>query len=204
MQPWQIILIMLGAAAGVVILGGIVIAAIKRKAKQYLGADGIRDIKDALGNNGLQDETTPKSLSGGDSLFIDSILRDFPDFNLDMAKKYVRDRLQETLGGMEDYRFHRCIINNYIRSSIDKTILFQAAVQYRVDSVLRQKRYMLHYSYTVDNSAEGDTSVKVAGVCPNCGAPLGSSDARVCSYCNSRLTDVMGNTWKFTEVYEIK
>lgn len=141
-------------------------------------------------------ETRPRSLSGRDSQLIPKILKDFPDFNVTSAKSAVKEKLKEELSGVTDLKIHNVVINGYTGTPVEKTIIFQAALQYSENGKTVQKRYVLHYAFIIENG-------KVAAAnCPNCGAPISGFSEKVCEYCGSRLVNVMGNTWKFTEIYE--
>ena len=111
-------------------------------------------------------ETRPRSLSGRDSQLIPKILKDFPDFNVTSAKSAVKEKLKEELAGVTDLKIHNVVINGYTGTPAEKTIIFQAALQYSENGKTVQKRYVLHYSFIIENG-------KVAAAnCPNCGAPI--------------------------------
>ena len=141
-------------------------------------------------------ETRPRSLSGRDSQLLPKILRDFPDFNVTSAKSAVKEKLRETLSDVSDLKIHNVVINGYTGTPAEKTIIFQAALQFSENGKTVQKRYVLNYSFLIEDG-------KVAAAnCPNCGAPISGFSEKVCEYCGSRLVNVMGNTWKFTEICE--
>ena len=75
--------------------------------------------------------------------------------------------------------------------------MLQAALQYREGGVLLQKRYVLLYSYLV-----GKNGTVLTANCPNCGAPVSDSSARICRYCDSLLVNPLGGEWKFTDISE--
>ena len=141
-------------------------------------------------------DQSPRSLNSCDGLLLPQILRDFPDFDENLAKTYVRSYLNKQLGGHEGFTVHNIAMARYLSSGAQKTIIYQAAVSWLVSGKCRQKRYDLHYTYLLPGS-----SAAVAANCPNCGAALGYG-ARECSYCGSRVAGVLGNTWKFTELKE--
>lgn len=195
--------IFLGVTAGVLMIGGIVYLVIrskvKRFAKQSFGTSDLSYLMRAA-QDAAQDESYegPKSLSGGDSIFMPRILRDFPDFNLERAKSLAREELTKRLSGKPELKIHKIILHDYQRAANEKTIFFQAAVQYKEDGHVKQKRYCLHYAYLLPE----DGGATVAGSCPHCGAPFTSTTQTNCPYCGSLVANVLRNTWKFTDCYE--
>lgn len=62
---------------------------------------GTDDILKGIAQNEEYINNTPKTVSGGDRLYIDSILKDFPDFNLDLAKSYIEECITDYFQAME-------------------------------------------------------------------------------------------------------
>lgn len=145
--------------------------------------------------NDLSNET-PRSLSGCDSLLLPKILKDFPDFDANLAKTYVREYLEEKLGAHDGFTIYNVVIARYLPTGAQKTIFFQAAVSWKEKGKTQQKRYELHYTYLLRSA-----DATVASNCPNCGGALGYG-VTVCPYCDSRVANVLGNTWTFTEMKE--
>lgn len=158
-----------------------------------LGADDIVRIFAELETD-VQE--TPRSLNGCDSLLLPQILEDFPDFDVTLAKTYVRDYLMKNLGSHEEYMIYNVAIAKYLRSGAQRTIVFQAAVSWMEDGKRTQKRYDLHYTHLLSSQ---DTAV--AANCPNCGGVLRYGETE-CSFCNSRVANVLKNSWEFTELME--
>ena len=157
---------------------------------------GRPDILGALKEVDTAHLDTPRSLNGCDSLLMPQILKDFPDFDGPLAKTYVRDLLQERFGHQRNFTIHNVVIAKYLRSRAQKTIVFQAATCHQENGKPVQKRYDLHYTHLLASGAES-----VAANCPNCGGAIGYGVIN-CPYCGSRVANVLGNTWKFTEVTE--
>lgn len=143
----------------------------------------------------IQDHS-PRSLNGCDHLLLPKILKDFPDFDVNLAKTYARDALREKLAGQDALTIYNVVISKYLPSAVQKTIVFQAAASYREEGELRQMRYDLHYTYLVQGSGES-----IAANCPNCGGALGYG-VTVCPYCGSRVTNPLANAWHFTQILE--
>lgn len=185
-----------GLSAAAIFIAAVVLAfrkAIRRFSRRYFSA---ADFSGLLREISV-DEEKPKSLSGMDTIYLPQILKDFPDFNPTLAETYVKEQLRNTCAGKQDFRIHNVVIHLYERTQAEKTIVYQAALEYREAGRLQQKRYCLRYAYLLPQ--DGETA---AANCPNCGAPLPEFGQRVCEYCGSRLVNVMGNTWRFTEVFE--
>lgn len=143
----------------------------------------------------LEIDDTPRSLNGCDSILLPQILKDFPDFDVTLAKTYVRDYLKAQLDAHSDLTIHNVVIARYFPSAAHKTIVFQTALCWVESGKKVQKRFELNYTYMVTGDSE------VAANCPNCGGALGYSNT-VCPYCDSRVVNALGNTWKFTELKE--
>lgn len=171
-----------------------VITAIRRFSKTAFGVSNIAKVIEQE----TMDETTPKSLSGMDYIYGPQIVEDFPDFNLPFVRTKVKEKLREVLKGKDSLAIHNVVITNYDRASVEKTIYFQASLQYREGGRIRQKRYSLHYAFMLA-AHEGNV---IAANCPNCGGAVRSTSQKVCEYCDSRLVNVLSNSWDFTEVYE--
>ena len=157
---------------------------------------GTTDMIGALKQIDTSSMDTPRSLSGCDSLLLPKILKDFPDFDVDLAKTYVRDELKRRFGHQTGFRIHNVVITKYLRSAAQKCIVFQAATCAKENSRTIQRRYDLYYTFILP-----DQSGSVAANCPNCSAALGFGDT-TCAYCGSRIVNVLGNTWELTDVRE--
>ena len=145
--------------------------------------------------NETQDETKPRSLSGGDPLFLAQIKKDFPDFSIIAAKEAVSEYMKNEFAEAEGFRVHKSAICDYRRSGGEKTVVFQCAFELREASLLRQKRYILHYTHKSDDGGEYSSQT-----CPSCGAAI-RPGATECAYCGSRL--VMNRAaWEITEARE--
>lgn len=156
-----------------------------------------KQVLSALEQKGEGGEDTPKSLSGGDSLYLPMILKDFPYFDLRSAKSAVEQRIREELSSFEGVRVHRTIISGYDRTNTENVIEFQSAVEVVENGIKRQKRYVTDYSFLLTDN-RGTRSA----VCPHCGAEIPSLHTRKCEYCGSLLVNILGNEWKITAFCE--
>lgn len=186
----------LGGFAAVAVGIAILILIIRKKLRQLSRRMfGTTQVLSALSEI-QQKEAPPCSLNGCDRIVLPRILEDFPDFDPTLAKTYARDYLRNQLSGVQDLQIHNVVFSWYLSSASQKTIVLQAAVSSREDGQTVQRRYNLSYAYLISTGDE-----TIAANCPNCGGNLGFGDT-ICPYCNSRVVNVMGNTWKFTELTE--
>ena len=184
--------------AGIIVAVLIAYFIIREKVKRFtMTAFGTDDISEIMTDINNDMDSKPKSLSGCDSLMRPLILKDFPDYDFTMAETYVKEHLKDFLKNKPDLKFHNIVIRNYEPSSIQKTIVYQAAVEFREGGKLTQKRYELNYSYIVPRL----NASTIASNCPNCGAALKFGEV-TCPYCGSRVVNILGNCWKFTDTYE--
>ena len=192
---------LIALVAGIAAIGGVrygvgrISRRIKRAAGSILGIGTLVSAARAAAVNESEDETKPRSLSGGDSLFLSQITRDFPDFSITAAKEEIRAYMKKEFADADGFRVHGVAIGDYKRSGAEKTVVFQCAFELRESSRLRQKRYILHYTYRSRDN--GDYSSQT---CPSCGAAI-RAGATECAYCGSRL--VMNRAaWEITDARE--
>ena len=191
-----IFLAVLGALVVLGLLGGLYL---RRRIRRFSRmAFGTPDLLAGLARVETEAETAPRSLSGCDSILMPQILRDFPDFDPDMAKTYARRALEEHLTGKQEVRIHRVVFARYSPSAAQKTIVMQASAQYREEGRLTQRRYELQYTYLLQGKY-GDTAA--AANCPNCGGAIGFGQKQ-CPYCGTRMAVLLPGAWKFTDIRE--
>lgn len=181
----------LAVILGIFVIYRIIRAKLLRFSRRVFGTT---DIAGMLKNADSVENLSPKSLNGCDTLLLPQILKDFPDFDVSQAKSYAREYLQQELNNRKSLTIHNIVISEYIRSATQKTIVFQAAVSCEENNSLQQLRYELRYAYKITAADE-----TVAANCPNCGGALGYG-VTVCPYCESRITNVLGNCWVFSDL----
>ena len=192
-------IIFLAVFLGVVAVGGYGYFRVRKKVRDFSRqAFGTPDLLAGFKSVETEAEITPRSLSGCDSILLPRILEDFPDFDPTLAKTYARDALRKHLAGKEEVRVHNVVFARYLRAVSQKTIVMQAAAQYREGGRLQQKRYDLHYAYLLQGKGGDET---VAANCPNCGGAIGFG-MKECPYCGSRLAVLLEGAWDFTEIQE--
>ena len=193
MEGWAFLGGFLAVVLGIVLL----VLYIRKKVRSFSRKIfGTADIVGALKDIDTTTMETPRSLSGCDNILLPKILKDFPDMDIQLAKTYIRDHLRMLHQGKASFKIHNVVIAKYLRSAVQKCIVFQAALCYRENSRTIQKRYDLYYTYILPQ-----TSDAVAANCPNCDGVLGFGDT-VCPFCGSRVANVLGNTWEITDVIE--
>lgn len=157
---------------------------------------GTSDLLKGLQSVDSLTEESPRSLNSCDTLLLPRILKDFPDFDVHLARNYLRQALTKRYGDKTGFRIHNTAIAKYLPSAAQKTIVFQAALSWQENGKTLQKRYDIHYTYLLTGSDE-----TIAANCPNCGGAIGYGES-VCPYCGSRISNILGNTWQFTQFLE--
>ncbi len=177
-------------------IGGIYLAARKRIRRFSRDVFGTPDLLQGLKAVDTAAQQEPRSLNGCDRLLLPQILKDFPDFDSNLAKTYCREYIHSRLGARQGLIIHRIVLSRYLSSLSQKTIVMQAAVAWLENGQRLQKRFDLDYTYLLDQGKQA-----VAANCPNCGGALGFGQVQ-CSFCGSRVANVMKNTWAFTAMRE--
>ena len=97
MSPVLIILLFAGA-----VLLFVLYIILRAKVQQIsLRAFGTRDIREGLSQAEREANDTPRSVSGGDALYLPQILRDFPEFNRELAVSQIETCLRDVFSGIE-------------------------------------------------------------------------------------------------------
>lgn len=187
----------LGGFAALALIGGFVVFRVRRKLRRFsIATFGTTDIIGSLKAGEAEAENTPRSLNGMDAILLPQILKDFPDFDVQHAKQLAEKALRKYMKNREGVSIHNIVIARYMPASIQKTVVFQASASYQEGGHTVQKRYDLTYAYRANGS-----SAQVAANCPNCGSPLQYSQ-RVCPYCGSQVTQVLGLAWSFIQIMD--
>ena len=182
----------LGGFLGVVLIGWV----LYRSAAGWVRHISHTTLTSVMEELDTMEDQNPRSLNGCDALLLPQILKDFPDFDAIQMKAFAKAALEKRYGSLPGFTVHNIVIARYLPSGIRKTIVLQAAASYEEIGRKQQKRYTLHYEYKLETA-----DISIAANCPNCGGALGYG-VTVCPYCDSRVANVMGNTWAFTEITE--
>lgn len=138
----------------------------------------------------------PKSLNRCDKLLIPQILKDFPDMDIEDAKNMFKAFVRQHYKDKNSFTIYAVGLSQYRRTGLQKVIVMQASASYTVGGKKKQIRCEADYAYRVETDDE-----TIAANCPNCGGVIGYGVV-VCPYCDSRVGNVMGNTWKFVNIRE--
>ncbi len=147
-------------------------------------------------HNFLTVAESPRSLNACDQLYLPRIIRDFPDFDNELAKTYIKDYLRLKFDSKNNLIIHRVGLAKYLPTKLSKTIVYQAAISWHEHGSTVQKRFDLNYTYLM-----ADNTGTVAANCPNCAGPLGLGEAE-CPYCGSRVASALGQSWKVSSITE--
>lgn len=190
---------------------------------------GVGDIVDLIKENEQVIQTTPKTLSMTESLYLDKIKKDFPELNISLVKSYANEIVSDYLRFLNtgnDYelkkdctenfitqaesyvdnkdrnsvKFHKTAISGYKVESDEATITIQTSCQYINESnKMVQTRYELSYVYYLEETPENRT---ISLKCPNCGGPIEYTGQKICKFCGCGLVDTIKRTWKFDSIKE--
>jgi hypothetical protein len=149
-------------------------------------------------------QITPKSVSGGDSIFLPRILRDYPQFNADFAKGKIENHIRGKYGAehFADLKIHRTAISYYKNKYGSSTIKFQTAFQYTSDEGKKGRRISQHkaetkYTFRVRDK-DGGTNAALR--CGHCGAPVARLGDKSCAYCGSEVILDIEQAWEITGI----
>lgn len=169
---------------------------VKKMSKMAFGTENIIE---GFGKAEIDSQQTPKSLSGMDSIILPRIKKDFPDFNVDVAKSDVRRELKNYLRNKQSVKIHNVVIRDYKKHNFESVIIMQASAEYVEGSRKLQKRYNFNYVYALAGSL---SETNIAAVCPNCGGPVSNTSLAECEYCGSRLVNLIEQSWKVKDISE--
>lgn len=198
MEIW----LFLGGFAAILIVVAVIAMSIRKAIRRFKAQFSDLGVLSAIlsglhkGELNFELEEPQRSLNGCDSLLIPRILKDFPDFDPDHAKNLCRDYLRDHYRGKSGFTIYNVVFSKYLRSGLQKSVVMQAAASYNSGGKKKQVRYEVDYAYHVETADE-----TVAANCPNCGGALGYG-ITTCPFCDSRVANVMGNTWKFVNPRE--
>ncbi len=168
----------------------------------------------------LTSQLTPKSVSGGDSIFLPLILKDYPEFDVELAKNQVEATVCRLLNFGDtsplDDRFadfgallkkqyqgervsgikvHRTAISNYVKTKDMATVTFQTAFQFRKGEYTVQERFQTEYALYFDVKSLTNDQSTVSLRCSYCGAPLEELGTKFCTYCGNAVSVMQDRAW---------
>ena len=218
------IIIPLAVIAGlvaVIVGGGLFIGhKIKRFSRSAFGTDNLMEGYNAQKRKLAE---TPRSVQSMTGIYMPSILRDFPDFDIDVTETLKNHALEiiETLhaNGQKQYYkepvVHACEIGRYIKTGSEVIIRFNVSVgvyAYLEDENGKllngdrdnklQTLFEVDLLYVQDADVMGVYEEGLGLSCPNCGAPIRNLGQKFCEYCGTGVIEVNTRVWKFNAVRE--
>jgi hypothetical protein len=152
----------------------------------------------------VKSQLTPKSVSGGDSIFLPQIMRDYPQFNINLAKSVVENGIREQFGAehFADLKVHRTAVSHYGKHYGSSTIKFQTAFQYTSDDGrhgrrISQQKAETEYTFRVRDK---DGATNAALRCGYCGAPVPRLGDKSCGYCGNEVILDLEQAWEITDI----
>ena len=224
MTWWGILIIVLGAAGGLIAL-----YYLGRRLVSFFGgfARGFLNELSSSSLSGTEPEK-PRSLSSLESVLLPRVRRDFPEYNAELVAERVRRDAaayyQSGINGAPCFtdgavtsllqsfaaalpsdvkggiKVHRVALYGYDASGQDRMLTYQASVEYAdTADAVRQKRLVLKYIAAF--SADPASDVKTCN-CPNCGAPVPVIGSKNCRYCGAALKTPAGLGWMLLDARE--
>ena len=206
------------------------------KINTTLNKYGFSSMRDVMEKARIEDEELPKSLSSMDSIYMDSIIRDFPDLNINELKRVSEQNIIDGLNAIEkknsngikngklktfvnseiedlkeskvnydNIKIHKTVVSKYENKGGVATIYFGTSLEYNMkkDNNITKKvqdRFKTEFIYVIDID-KVDSNKKVLGInCPNCGAPVKSLKEKSCSYCSTKIVDLVKKVWNFNDI----
>lgn len=199
---------------------------LKNKVKEILGSD----LKDIIKQARLEDEELPKSVSNMDSIYMDGLLKDFPEININEIKRLAETNILDILNAVElnntdklkgkmkvlaqtkiednkdkkinydNIKFHKTVLSKYQRNKEIATIIIGCSFEYMLNDKKVQDRAKVEFVYIIDEQ-EIDPNQKLIGLnCPNCGSPIKTLGNKYCSYCKTGIKDLVKKSWTCNDV----
>lgn len=217
-------LIILLVLAAIVMGTGIAIyVTVKNKIRSFSSqVFGTEDIKKGLKDVEFENASTPISLSGGDSIYLPKIIKDFPDYHRDIMETKVKDFLFQYYSGVsskemdvtenvkrqldsdyslnkrgvgyKDIMVHDAAICGYEKGVEQATVYYQVAGEYTKNNKKVQTKYSVSLVYLFKDTEFDGVAVR----CNYCNAPLDSESA-TCCYCGAQVIRNIEKVWKINE-----
>ncbi|MCM1371139.1 MAG: hypothetical protein NC181_04565 [Clostridium sp.] len=204
----------------ILIVLGIIIY-IKRTFKSIFGNSNIKQIINDLE---LENQNTPKTLFGLESVYLPQVKKDFPDLNINELKSLAEEKIIKCLSSTsaeaeenekikyfinerknKDYslvKVHKTTLNKYQNDLSVATIDFQTSLEYVYNGKKIQTRYETEFIHVLDLEKFNSNEMIVTINCPNCGAPIKNFKETFCEYCNCGIIDIVKKIWIFNNIRE--
>jgi len=197
---------------------------IKNQVKKILGSD----LQDIIKQARLEDEELPKSVSNMDSIYLESLLKDFPEININEIKRLAETNILDILNAIElkdttklkgkmkvladtkiedskelnynNIKFHKTVLSKYQRNKEIATVIIGCSFEYMLNDKKIQDRAKVEFIYVIDEQ-KIDPNKKLVGLnCPNCGSPIKTLADKHCSYCKTGIKDLVKKSWTCNDV----
>lgn len=200
---------------------------IKSKLKYHLRNMGLNgnDVMSMLKQNQNIIDNTPKSVSGGDSLFLPLIKKDFPEINIETLKSNIKTCIKDILTGIETNddnliknKYSKNVYSFYQDLKTEKNKKFDN-IKFHKCTISDYKKnesdatiiFQIAFEYYINNQKiiqekyeinytyyyNNDTSGNTIR-CSYCGAPLKKLGSKYCEYCGSKINANSDFTWTIT------
>jgi len=197
---------------------------IKRKLNNMFGMDLSEIIKQAK----LEDEQLPKSLSSMDSIYLESLMKDFPEININEIKRLAESNIIDILNAIENkdtsklkgkmkilaenkindnknarydnLKFHNTVLSRYQKTKEIATIVIGSSFEYILNDKKIQDRAKVEFIYVIDAEKINPNQKLIGLNCPNCGSPIKTLGLKHCSYCGTGIKDVVKKVWICNDV----
>ena len=105
----------------------------------------------------------------------------------------------------DSIKFHRTVLNQYIKKDGMCSVVFQTSVEYLYrknnDNFEKiQDRFNTEFIYIYDDLKISKYQHGIALNCPNCGAPIKDLGVKVCEYCSTGVIDLVKKTWILNDI----
>jgi hypothetical protein len=178
-------------------------------------------------------QITPRTLDGTEPVRIPAILRDFPEFNVELARSYISNIMTEYMNALDTgdpsslkddctSQFYEellyTLMNNHISCKLPRVHKVVIADYRRIG-----EEAMITFQASVQYQKENSNYIKQAKYaikysyflemgakgeyeslrCPHCGAPVSSIGMKVCPACDSAISFAISRTWKVSDIKEM-
>ncbi len=174
--------------------------------------------------------STPRTISGSEGLMKQRIERDFPEFNVDIARQIVTAALLAYFNSLNQKRLDSnlkdCSTSAFINEleittqsssdSFGSPFVHKVVISdYRKASEEAVMTWQAAVQYAFNNRpiaqyvyevkyvyflAENAEGENVSLVCENCGAEISVTGAKICEYCGAEIKASVERTWKINKI----
>jgi len=113
--------------------------------------------------------------------------------------------LKDSKISYSDIRIHKTVLSKYENDNMVATIYFSTGLEYylKKDNNINKKvqdRFKTEFIYVIDEDKVESTK-RVLGInCPNCGAAVKTLKDKNCSYCGTKIIDLVKRVWSCNDI----